>query len=71
MSRVEFYTTEARWGSRLGSVTLHDRFTRARATASPEDRFGVISGMIETVENLADRHTMSREEQDAYALRRV
>ena len=27
--------------------------------------------MIETVENLADRHTISREEQDAYALRRV
>ena len=35
MSRVEFYTTDMRWGSRLGSVTLHDRLTRARATASP------------------------------------
>ncbi len=69
MSRVEFYTTEARWGSRLGSVTLHDRLTRARATASPAERFGVISGMIETAENLAERHSVSREEQDAYALR--
>ncbi len=69
MSRVEFYTTDMRGGSRLGSVTLHDRLTRARATASPEERFGVISGMIETAENLAERHHIPREEQDAYALR--
>jgi acetyl-CoA C-acetyltransferase len=69
MSRVEFYTTDMRGGSRLGSVTLHDRLTRARATASPEERFGVISGMIETAENLSARHQISREEQDAYALR--
>ena len=69
MSRVEFYTTDMRGGSRLGSVTLHDRLTRARATASPEERFGVISGMIETAENLAERHQISRQEQDAYALR--
>lgn len=69
MSRVEFYTTESRYGSRLGSVTLHDRLTRARATVSPEERFGVISGMIETAENLAKQYTISREEQDAYALR--
>ena len=69
MSRVEFYTTDARWGSRMGSVTLHDRLTRARATASPDERFGPISGMIETAENLAERHQITREEQDAYALR--
>jgi acetyl-CoA C-acetyltransferase len=69
MSRVEFYTTESRYGSRLGSVTMHDRLTRARATVSPEERFGVISGMIETAENLAEQHTIPREDQDAYALR--
>ncbi|MEE9148707.1 MAG: acetyl-CoA C-acetyltransferase [Candidatus Tectomicrobia bacterium] len=69
MSRVEFYTTEGRYGSRLGSVTLHDRLTRARATVSPEERFGLIAGMIETAENLAIQHEISRAEQDAYALR--
>ena len=68
MSRVEYYTTEMRWGGRLGSVTLHDRLTRARATASPEERFGVISGMIETAENLAKQYDIPRQEQDAYAL---
>lgn len=69
MSRVEFYTTGMRWGSRLGSVTLHDRLTRARATVSPEERFGFIAGMIETAENLSERYNIARAEQDAYALR--
>lgn len=69
MSRVEFYTTDMRWGSRFGSVTLHDRLSRARATASPDERFGVIPGMIETAENLSERHHIAREDQDAYALR--
>ncbi|HVS12599.1 MAG TPA: acetyl-CoA C-acetyltransferase [Thermoanaerobaculia bacterium] len=69
MSRVEFYTTEMRGGSRFGSVTLHDRLVRARAKASPEERFGPISGMIETAENLAERYGISRQEQDRYALR--
>ena len=69
MSRVEFYSTDMRTGSRLGSVTLHDRLTRARSTVAPEERFGFISGMIETAENLAERHDIPREAQDAYALR--
>lgn len=69
MSKVEFYSTASRYGSRMGSITLHDRLTRARATASPEERFGPISGMIETAENLAKQFDISREEQDAYALR--
>ncbi len=69
MSRVEHYTTEARWGSRSGSMTLHDRLTRSRSTASPEERFGHISGMIETAENVAEQYDVSREAQDAYALR--
>jgi acetyl-CoA C-acetyltransferase len=69
MSRVEFYTTDMRGGSRMGSVTLHDRLVRARANASPDERFGPISGMIETAENLAQEYSISREEQDAYAVR--
>ncbi len=69
MSRVEHYTTDMRGGSRLGSATLHDRLVRARVTVSPEERFGVISGMIETAENLAEKYDVSREEQDRYALR--
>ncbi len=69
MSRVEYYATETRWGGRMGSMTLHDRLTRARATVSPEERFGVIAGMIETAENLSKQHDIARQAQDAYALR--
>ena len=51
MSNVEYYTTGTRWGGRFGSMTLHDRLERARETMSPSDRFGRISGMLETSEN--------------------
>ena len=69
MSNAEFYSNESRWGARFGSVTLHDRLARARETISPEERFGVIAGMIETAENLAKQYEVSREEQDEYSLR--
>ena len=69
MSNAEFYVNESRWGARFGSVTLHDRLSRARETISPEDRFGYISGMVETAEHLAKQYEISREEQDEYALR--
>ena len=69
MSGVEYYTTNARWGGRLGSVTLHDRLTRGRTTVAPEERFGHISGMIETAENVAAKYDIGRDAQDEYALR--
>ncbi len=53
MSNVEYYTTDMRWGKRAGSVKFHDRLERGRERSQPEDRFGYISGMIETAENLA------------------
>ena len=69
MSGAEYYVNESRWGGRFGSLTLHDRLARARETISPEDRFGYISGMVETAENLAGQYEITREEQDEYALR--
>ena len=69
MSNAEYYVNESRWGSRFGSLTMHDRLVRARETISPEERFGYISGMVETAENLAKQYEISREEQDEYALR--
>ena len=68
MSGVEYYTTAARWGGRFGSMELHDRLMRARERSSPDERFGPISGMLETAENLAKKYEISREEQDEYAL---
>ena len=69
MSNIEYYTTDMRWGSKAGSVTLHDRLDRGRERSQPEHRFGRISGMIETAENLAREYGISREEADAFAAR--
>ncbi|MFZ1742926.1 MAG: acetyl-CoA C-acetyltransferase [Pontixanthobacter sp.] len=69
MSNVEHYTTDLRQGVRFGDMTLHDRLTRGRLMSQPIERFGVISGMIETAENLAKDYSISRESSDAYAVR--
>lgn len=67
MSNVEYYTTDMRWGRRAGSVSMHDRLERGRERSQPEARFGYISGMIETAENLAREFNITREQADAYA----
>ena len=67
MSNVEYYSTDMRGGARAGSVTMHDRLARGRVMSQPVERFGVISGMIETADNLARDYQISREASDAYA----
>ena len=69
MSNVEHYSVDIRKGVRAGNLTLHDRLTRGRVMSQPVERFGVISGMIETAENLAKDYAISREACDAYAAR--
>lgn len=68
MSRIEYYTTDMRWGRRSGSTQLYDRLDRGRERSQPEHRFGYISGMIETAENLARDYQIAREEADSYAV---
>jgi acetyl-CoA C-acetyltransferase len=69
MSNIEYYTTDMRWGKRSGSVRFHDRLERGRERSQPEARFGYISGMVETAENLAREYGITREEADAFAAR--
>ena len=69
MSNVEHYTTDLRQGVRMGDMKLHDRLTRGRVMSQPIERFGVITGMIETAENLAKDYEITREEADAFAVR--
>ncbi len=69
MSNVEHYTTRARHGARAGDMVLWDRLTRGRLMSQPVERFGVITGMIETAENLAKDYAITREEADALAVR--
>jgi acetyl-CoA C-acetyltransferase len=68
MSNVEHYSIDVRKGVRAGNLTLHDRLTRGRLMSQPIERFGVISGMIETAENLAKDYGITREAADAYAV---
>ncbi len=67
MSNAEYYSLDMRNGARAGSVTLHDRLARGRVMSQPISRFGVISGMIETADNLARDYQISREACDEYA----
>ncbi|MCB2078184.1 MAG: acetyl-CoA C-acetyltransferase [Novosphingobium sp.] len=69
MSNVEHYTTQIRRGVKSGSLELHDRLTRGRVMSQPIERFGVITGMIETAENCARDWGITREQCDAYAVR--
>ncbi len=67
MSRIEYYSTDMRWGKRAGTAQFYDRLDRGRERSQPEDRFGKISGMIETAENLARDYQIAREDADAFA----
>lgn len=67
MSNVEYYSIDHRMGARSGSTTLHDRLTRGRVMSQPIARYGVITGMIETANNLAKDYSITREACDEYA----
>ncbi|RSU62159.1 acetyl-CoA C-acetyltransferase [Sphingobium yanoikuyae] len=67
MSNVEYYSMDHRWGARSGSTQFHDRLTRGRVMSQPIARYGIISGMIETANNLAKDYDISREACDEYA----
>ncbi|HEY5403495.1 MAG TPA: thiolase family protein [Pyrinomonadaceae bacterium] len=64
MSRVPYFAEGARWGMRLGNTQLVDGMYR--------DGFNdPLSGLVmgETAENLARQYSISRTEQDEFALR--
>ncbi len=67
MSNIEYYTTDMRWGKRSGTTQFYDRLDRGRERSQPVHRFGCISGMIETAENLAKDYSIAREDADAFA----
>jgi acetyl-CoA C-acetyltransferase len=69
MSNIERYANETRWGKRSGPIVLHDRLDRGRERSQPAWRFGQISGMIETAENLAADYGITREQADEFAAR--
>ena len=70
MSNIEYYSTNMRWGSRMGDVTMHDRLDRGRANSQPVARYGQCEGgAVETAENLVGDYGITREESDHWAVR--
>jgi acetyl-CoA C-acetyltransferase len=69
MSNASFFSHNARnGGGSTGSLTFHDSLARGRVTAGGKN-FPVPGGMIETAENLRKEYSISRAEQDEFALR--
>jgi acetyl-CoA C-acetyltransferase len=69
MSQAPFYTVAARWGiAGTAGLRLHDALGRGRETAGGKN-YPVPDGMLETAENLRRDYSISREDQDALALR--
>ena len=64
MSRVPYFAEGARWGTKMGNVELTDGMYR-------DGFLDPLSGLImgETAENLARQYEITRDEQDAFALR--
>ena len=69
MSQAPFYTVSARWGiAGTAGIRLNDALGRGRETAGGTN-YPVPDGMLETAENLRRDFSISREDQDALALR--
>lgn len=62
MSRAPHYATDLRWGKKLGDSSMQD----AMFVDGLTDPLLKI-GMGETAERIADKHSLSRAEQDAFA----
>lgn len=68
MSQVEHYALGLRQGVRGDGVQLMDRLARSRTAAGGRDHV-IDGGMLETAENVRARYSISREDQDGWALR--
>lgn len=62
MSRAPFFAPSARWGKKMGDATLVDGLNGALTDPFGNGLMGV------TAENVAEHHSVSREDQDALAL---
>lgn len=67
MSRAPHYIRSARWGD--GQVQLIDSNLEGGPGAQPNEIYGSDLSMGMTAENVAEKHNVSRQDQDAFALR--
>jgi len=67
MSQAEYYAMGVRWGMRGADTTLMCRIGRGRVTSGGKN-YPVAGGMLETAENLRREFSISRQEQDEFAV---
>jgi acetyl-CoA C-acetyltransferase len=67
MSNAPYYLRKARYGYGAGNAELVDSNTESQPRAQPVEVFGNLT-MGLTAENLAEKYTISREEQDFFAM---
>ncbi len=66
MSTAQYYLRNARYGYGVGNAALLDPNTESQPKSQPEETYGsLIMGM--TAENLAEKYSISREDQDRFA----
>ncbi|MBP2654103.1 MAG: Acetyl-CoA acetyltransferase [Firmicutes bacterium] len=67
MSNAPYYLRGARYGYGAGNAVLVDSNTESQPRSQPIETYGELT-MGLTAENLAERYSISREEQDSFAL---
>lgn len=67
MSTAPYYMRNSRFGYKAGNGELLDPNTESQPKSQPEEIYGRFS-MGMTAENIADRYSITREEQDNFAL---
>lgn len=68
MSTAPYYLRNARYGYSVGNAVMLDPNTESQPGSQPFEVYGITT-MGETAENLAEKYSISREEQDAFAQR--
>lgn len=69
MSTAPYYVSGVRFGVTAGNVELRDPNTASQPGSQPQEVYGNAITMGWTSDNIAKQYEITREEQDAYALR--
>jgi len=69
MSTAPYYVSGVRFGVTAGNVELRDPNTASQPGSQPQEVYGTAITMGWTSDNIAKQYEITREEQDAYALR--
>lgn len=67
MTNAHYYVSNMRWGLKAGNTEFKDSLTEAQFCSQPNDIYGRFN-MGMTAENIAEKYSISRGDQDRFAL---